>query len=125
MVKGRREGGLSPCYGAVAGVASLFELAFVGIGMTETAFRELDAGESRLAIVANCMALLAWGAPVFPGERKPRFRVVEALRIDSSFLPVEGRMALSTVCSKAALVLVFMTCNATGRETEPGAIQIL
>jgi hypothetical protein len=54
-----------------------------------------------------------------------RLRVVEAKPVNLGVLPIGSRMALCAFSSKSALVPVFMTGDAAGRETHPGAIQIL
>lgn len=71
------------------------------------------------------MALLAGCIHVSAGERVERLRVVEVVLIDLRALPVNGRMALRTRRSEAALVLVCMAGNATRRQPKPCVIQIL
>jgi len=71
------------------------------------------------------VAFLAGCVQVRAGEWIARLRVVELLLVDTGSLPVDGRVALCAVASKAALVLVFVACNATGRKAQPCVIQIL
>lgn len=98
----------------MASAALLFELAFVGIGMARGASRKVNVGIARQPIVAVSMTFLAGCVEVRSGERVACLRMVEVLRVNFGRLPVNGRMALSAGCSKAALVLVFMAGGTTG-----------
>lgn len=108
----------------MAGIACLYELALVGVGMAGRTSGERDACIARLVVSARGMALLARGIQVGSGQRVARLRVVETVLIDLCCFPVNGGVALEAVGSETALVLVFVAGNATWREAKPGAIQI-
>ena len=88
VVEGRGEGGTLPTESIVAGVASLLELAFVRVGVAGRAGGERDAGVTRLAIGAGCVALLAGSGLVSSGEFEARLGVVEVLRVDFGAFPI-------------------------------------
>lgn len=108
VVEARGEAGFLPRARGVAEVAVLLELALVGIAVAADAGGELQSSKALLTVVARQMALLAGRGQMRSGERVAGLGVVEVLLVDLRGLPVDGRMALRAVGSKAALMLVFV-----------------
>ena len=108
----------------MAGVAALLELAFVRIVMAVRAGCKLDACVARLAVGAWRYGSSGMNVLVLAGEREARLRVIEGVAVDAGRFPVNRRVAPGAVVPEAALVLILVACDATGREAKPGAIQI-
>lgn len=70
------------------------------------------------------MAALALNVFVFAGEREARLGVIEGVAVDAGRFPVNRGVAAGAVVTEPALVLIFVACDATGREAKPGAIEI-
>lgn len=124
MVEGRHETGHLPTRRTVTGLAPLLELALVRIHVTRTALGIGDSRVARLAICSSRVAFLAGHVLMQARQWEMCLRMVEAMRVDLGALPVRGRMALSAVGSKAPLVLVLVTRDATRRKTKPGLAEI-
>lgn len=71
------------------------------------------------------MTALALHLAVCPGQRITRLRVIETSLFNSRSLPIRGRVAMGAIVAKAALVRIFVTCCALGRQAHPGAAEIL
>ena len=48
--------------------------------------------------------------------------MIEVLAVDAGSLPVDGGVTTSAFRSESPLMLVFVACDAAGREAHPGAV---
>lgn len=114
---------LLPSRSVVAGLAALREASAMRIFVAVRALVEGNAHVSRFAVFSIDVALRALNLRVPSGQGIARLRVIELANGDR--LPIGGVVALLAIGAEAALVLVFVARDATGRETEIGPARIL
>lgn len=119
----RLQRNLLPPGGAMAGLAGLREAAVVRIVMAIRALIECDPGVLRLSIGSVGVALRTLHLSMETGERIPCLGVVELPDVEG--FPVLEVVAGLAILSQTTFVLIFVASNASGREPEIGAVQIL
>ncbi len=109
----------------MAGFATLFEFALVGICVAIPAILEFESCVAWQPTLAGCVALGTGRGEVLAGERVACLGVIECLLVELGALPRGGVVALQAVGAQAALMVILVAGGARGAETHVGAIQVL
>lgn len=110
-----------PACGAVARLASLLELATMGVGVARGAAVELESDESYSAARFGDVTLLAGRLPVSTAEGELRLRMIEV----PSGLPVRVVVTRRTIRTELSFVLVFVASGTALTQPEIGVQEVL
>ncbi|MGA7171857.1 MAG: hypothetical protein WBX08_22070, partial [Candidatus Sulfotelmatobacter sp.] len=107
----------------MTGLTGLRKTTTMRIGMAIVAAAKRDSGVARQFVLAGSVTLLARNFDVQSGERITRERMIELANID--LFPLRKVVTLQAVGAKPTLMLVLMTVDALGGNTQKCFAQIL